>query len=886
MRTLRLWLRAFFDPSVVEGEIEDEIQLHLDLRSRDYREKGHSEEEARGLARLRFGDEAVVKQQCRRLLMVERTRGGHPLMSTLVRELRHAVRSLAKTPGPTAVIVVTLALGIGANTAIFSIVEGVLLRPLPYADPERLVSLWQNDRLRGTSQEGFSLPDYFDVRAGNEVFDSMAAFTSLSTTWTSEDDEPRRMTAARVSASLTEVLRVSPALGRSFRAEEDAAGGSPVVILGPGFFRARFGAREDALGKRILLDGVSREIVGVMPDGFEFPSPEVVLYLPLQAPSDANRGNHGLSVVARLKERVSLEEANAQLATLASSLEAAYPDDNLGRGMWGETLYQSTVGDTRNGLLLLFGAVGFVLLVACVNVAGILSSRALARGRELAIQAALGADRFTLIRQQLVESLVLSFAGGLLALAVSAAARRAFLALAPGDLPRASNVETNAAVLAFTLGLSLAAAVVFGVLPALAGSRATLGGGLREGFQGSGIGLSTTRLRRGLLVGEIALAVVLVFGAGLLLRSFVRLLQVDPGFAARNVVSVDLDLPASRYPQRFPEWPRWHEVRAFQTELLRQLSETPGVDSAAIAINTPLDAGWTSRFTIEGRPEVAPGQEDEVRVRTVSPGYFRTLGIPILRGRDLSGLDERENAPPVVLVNEAFVRRYFADEEPLGARVTQWDLTREIVGVVKNEKFQGLAEEVPPAVYPTFSQGPFPEFFLLVRSRERPEKVLGAVRGIIRAIDPELASGDATTLSERVSENVAEPRFTMTIFALFAALALGLAAVGIYGLMSQAVGQRTQELGVRMSLGARPRDVLSLVLVEGARLEALGIALGVVLAVLVARTFESFLFGVETLDPATLAAVVVVAAAAGLLAVYLPARRASRIDPIKTLRQE
>jgi putative ABC transport system permease protein len=881
VRTLRLWLRAFFDSSEVEGEIDDEIELHLDLRTRDYRKRGYPEEQARDLARRRFGDEALVKQQCRRLLMVERTIGGHSLMSTLIRELRHGLRSLAKTPGPTAVILVTLALGIGANTAIFSVVEGVLLRPLPYSDPGRLVSLWENDRLRATTQEGFSLPDYVDVRVGNEVFDSMAAFTLLNTTWTSEDDEPRRMTAARISASLTEVLGVSPAIGRSFRAEEDAVGGPPVVILGPEFFRTRFGASSEALGTRILLDGVSREIVGVMPEGFEFPSPEVALYLPLEAPSDASRGSHGISVVARMKEGVRLEEVNAQLQALASRLEAAYPDDNMGRGMWGETLYQSTVGDTRDRLLLLFGAVGFVLLVACVNVAGILSSRALSRARELAIQSALGANRFTLIRQQLVESLALSFAGGVLALAVSTAARRALLALAPEDLPRASNVETNGTVLGFTLALSIVAAVVFGILPALAGSRVNLRGSL-----GSAIGVSSGRLRRALLVGEIALAVVLVFGAGLLIRSFVRLLHVDPGFTAANVVAVGLDLPASRYPQRFPEWPRWSQVRAFQTELLRRLSEAPGVDSAAIAINTPLDAGWTSRFTIEGHPEVAPGQEDEVRVRTVSPGYFRTVGLPILRGRELSDDDERPDAPAVIVVNEAFVQRYFKDEEPLGARVTQWDLTREIVGVVKNEKFQGLAEEVPPAIYPTFSQAPFPEFFLLVRSRERLERVVAMIRGTVEPLDRELALGDVATLDERVSESVAEPRFTMTIFAFFAALALGLAAVGIYGLMSQAVGQRTRELGVRISLGARPKDVLSLVLGEGARLSALGIAIGVALAVALARTFESFLFGVEKLDPLTLASVVVVAAAAALLATYLPARRASRIDPIRTLRQE
>ena len=889
MRTLGLWLRAFLDSSVVEGEIEDEIQLHLDLRTGDYRKRGYSEEEARDLARRRFGDEALVKQQCRRLFMVERTKGGHALMSTLIRELRHGLRSLAKTKGQTAVILVTLALGIGANTAIFSVVEGVLLRPLPYSDPDRLLSLWENDRLRGTTQEGFSLPDYVDVRDGNGVFDSMAAFTSLNTTWTSEDEEPRRMTAVRISASLSDVLGVSPVIGRSFRPEEDVEGGPSVVILGPDLFRTRFGASPEALGTRILLDGVSREIVGVMPLDFDFPSSsigEVGLYLPLQMSSDANRGSHGFSVIARMKEGLGITEVNAQLQALASGLEAAYPDDNMGRGMWGETLYQSTVGDTRNGLLLLFGAVGFVLLVACVNVAGILSSRALSRARELAIQSALGANRWTLIRQQLIESLTLSFAGGVLALAVSAAARRALLALAPSDLPRASNVETNGTVLAFTLALSLAAALVFGVFPALAASRTSLRGSLRDGSLGSGIGLSTRRMRRALLVGEISLAVVLVFGAGLLIRSFVHLLHVDPGFTAANVVAVGLDLPASRYPQRFPDWPQWNEVRGFQTELLRQLSETPGVDSAAIAINTPLDAGWTSRFTVEGRPEVAPGQEEEVRVRTVSPGYFRTVGLPIRRGRELSDDDERPDAPAVIVVNEAFVERYFKDEEPLGARVTQWDLTREIVGVVKNEKFRGLAEEVPPAIYPTFSQAPFPEFFLLVRSRERPERVVAMIRETVGPLDRELALGDVATLNERVSESVAEPRFTMTIFAFFGALALGLAAVGVYGLMSQAVGQRTRELGVRMSLGARPRDVLSLVLGEGARLSALGIAIGVVLAIAVARTFESFLFGVEKLDPLTLASVVVVAAAAGLLATYLPARRASRIDPIRTLRQE
>jgi predicted permease len=550
--------------------------------------------------------------------------------------------------------------------------------------------------------------------------------------------------------------------------------------------------------------------------------------------------------------------------------------------MWAETLYQATVGETRRGLLLLLGAVGFVLLVACVNVAGILSARALARAREFAIQSALGAGRFAIVRQQVVESLLLALAGGALALAIAGAARSTLLALAPSDLPRAVNVGTNASVLAFTFGLALAAALLFGVLPAIAASRTPL----REGSAGSGIGRTTVGLRRTLLVAQIAIAVVLVFGAGLLIRSFAGLLRVDPGFSARNVVAIRLDLPASRYPQRFPEWPRWNEVRAFQTELVGRLSETPGIDSAGIALNTPLDPGWTSRFTIEGRPEVAPGEQDEVRVRTVSPEYFQTIGLPVLRGRGLTPDDERPEAAPVIVVNEAFAHRYFGDQDPLGARLTQWELTREIVGVVANERFRGLAEEVPPAIYPTFSQTPFSGFYLLARSRERPESVVSRAREIVRGIDPELALGEVATLDERVAQSVAEPRFTTTLFAFFASLALALAAVGIYGLMSHTVGRRSRELGVRMSLGARPGDVLSLVLGEGARVAALGIALGVLVSLLVARAFESFLFEVRPFDPLTLVSVAVVAAAAALLATYVPARRASRIDPIRTLREE
>lgn len=880
MRSFLLWLRALLDPGAVEREIEDEIRFHIDSRSREYRLRGHGESEARELARLRFGDVSAVEDECRRLRMVERTKGGISDMSAFVRDARHAIRLFAKTPGPTAVILATLALGIGANTAIFSLVEAVVLRPLPYPDPDRLVSLWENDRLRGTRQEGFSLPDYVDLDRANDVFDGVAAYFLTTTTWTSRQAEPRRLTAFRVSASIFHVLGVSPAFGRGFREEEDRAGSPPVAIVSDGAFRSWFGGRREILGTRVVLDGVAREIVGVMPEGFDFPPSRgaaAALYLPLEARPDTPRGNHGFEVVARLKEGVGLDEANAQIEAIAASLEAAYPDDNLGRGMWCESLHEGGVGRVRSGLFLLWAAVGLVLLVACVNVGSVLSSRGLSRRREMAIRSALGAERTTLVRQQLAESLLLSAGGAALGLVASVAARRAFLAMAPSDLPRASDVGINAAVLGFTLAVSVLAAVAFGVIPAFSSSRADLRGAMTE---------STHRVRRLLLVGEIALAVALAFAAGLLVRSFLRLVRVDPGFGSTNVVAIGLDLPASRYPQEFSDWPRWSRVRAFQSDLVAGISERSGIESAAIALNTPLDPGWTSRFAIEGRPEVAPGQQDEARVRAVSSGYFRTVGLGVTRGRALSPEDERPGAPPTVVVNEAFAERYFANDEVIGARLTQWGITREIVGVVKNERFRGLGEEVPPALYPPFAQAPFTEFFLLVRSRERPDWVVGVVRETIRDLDRELAFGDVATLAERLSRSVAAPRFTTSLLSVFASLALGLAFVGTYGVMSQTVGERTRELGVRLSLGARPRDVVVLVLGQGLRWSALGVALGLALALAAGKAVEGHLFGVRWLDPLVLASVISVVFAASLLASYLPARRASRIDPLPILKAD
>ena len=806
-------------------------------------------------------------------------------MNDWLLDVRFTLRSLRNNPMFTAIVVLTLALGIGATTAIFSVVEGVLLRAFPYRDPDRLVMLWENDRLRGTKQERFSAPDFFDVRERADVFESLALFQTPSLTLTSESDEPVRVNVSFVSASLYPVLGSEAMLGRTFYDEEDRPGGDRVAILSHRLWSSRFGRDPDVLGQRVFIEGESTEVVGVMGPEFRFPA-SADLWVPAQVSATTGmRGNHGFHVIARLAEGVSLERANSSLQTIATALETDYPDDNLGRGMWAESLYETTVGSVRTALLALLGAVVFVLLIACANVANLLFARSLAREHEIAIRTAMGAGRVALVRQSLIEGLTLSCAGGLVGLFVAYAGLDVLLALAPSDLPRLSNVGVDATVLLFALALSLTTGILFGLAPALRVSK-DVAASLKEGSRGAGG--SKHRAREILVAAEIALAVVLVVGAGLLITSFWKMLQVDPGFAPANVVSVDIQLPASRYSQERAVWPHWSAVRQFQDELVRRASETPGIDAATLAMNGPLDPGWTSRFTIEGRPEVVPGQQGEVRVRVVGPEYFRTVGVPVIRGRALELHDNRADAPPVIVVNEAFAKRYFLDEEPLGARLTQWDLTREIVGIVQDVKFRGLDTdaEPAPAIYPTFSQAPFPGFSLLLRSREPPERSFARMREMVRSMDPELALSRFTTLEDRLSAAVAGPRFTMILFGLFAIVALVLAALGIYGVMSYSVAERTPEIGVRMSLGAGRREVLGVVLAQGFRLAALGIGLGIVAAIFLSRTLETLLFGVERLDLVTFATVPLLAAFVALSACTIPAVRATRVDPISTLRHE
>jgi putative ABC transport system permease protein len=887
---LRLLLRAKLTPDEVEADIDDELRYHLEMRTREYRSRGIPEASARELASERFGDLKRVRHECRRLSMLgpfrRRSEKGDPPMSSFSRDLFHAVRSLIKTPGFTLVVLLTLALGVGANTAIFSVVEGVLLRPFPFREPDRLVRIWENDRLRGTTREGFSLPDFLDVTERSDAFAGLAVFQNASYTLTDAANEPMRVNATRSSSGLFALLGVVPSIGRDFAERDGRPGSDPVALLSHRLWVGRFGGDPSVVGRTISLEGVTTAVIGVLPPGVPFPSTETDLYLPLPIPSPENqRGFHGFGVVARLGDGVSLERANAGLQAIATALEGEFGDDNKGRGMWAQSLYDASVGAFQARLVLLLGAVALVLLVACVNVASLLFARAVARERETAVRVAMGAGRGALVRQYLTESLLLSIAGGLVGLLAARIGLSALLAMVPEDLPRRANIGINGVVLAFTLAISVATGLVFGLLPALRGAPGRLLSLLREGGRSGGDRVKQG-IRRILVTAEIGLAVALVVGAGLLVESFWRLVRVDPGFSAESVVSVDVQLPSSRYPQDRARWPAWSEVRAFQNELLRRVRSLPGVESAAIAINTPLDEGWHSRFTIEGREPVSPGDEDEVSVRVVSPGYFRTAGIAVLRGRAIEERDDGSDSPPVVVVNEAFAKRYFADSDPIGARLSQWGVSREIVGVVKDVRFQGLERPAPPAIYPTFARAPFAGFSLLVRSREPAERTYSVIRETVGSIDGELALSRVTTLGDLLTASISAPRFTVMLFVLFAAIALGLAAVGIYGVMSYSVTQRRHEMGVRMSLGARPADVVRLVLVESGRLTGLGIGIGLVLAMFLTRSLKAILFGVEGLDPTTLVVVTVLSAVVALAASCLPAVRAARLDPISTLRHE
>ena len=814
-------------------------------------------------------------------------------METLLRDMRYGIRMLTKRPGFTAVAIIALALGIGANTAVFSVVNAVLLRPLPYAEPDHLVNVWTTRPQRGINKMVASYPDFADWRDQNNVFERVAAYTEQDFTLIG-GDSPSRLGGLVVSSDLFPLLQVQAAIGRTFNADDDRNGSPLTVVLSHRLWRQHYNSDSSIIGSSITLNSKSYGVIGVMPEGFQFPvqSDPVELWTTfanaLTATGDESiaeqRGMHFLHVIARLKPGVNSQEARADLEAIAGHLGEKYPDTNTGIGASVNLAQEDLVGDVRPALLILMGAVGCVLLIACTNVASLLLARATTRHKEMAIRAALGASRVRVVRQLLTESLVLAMAGGAIGLLIALWGTDALVAVSGDELPRAAGIGLDMRVLGFTLLVSLLTGVLFGIAPAIHSSKTDLNEALKEGGRGGSEGARRNRLRSALVAAEVAIAVVLLTGAGLLIQSLWRLQKVDSGIDTKNVIAMEVGLPEVRYTTA--------QQREFYRQLQTRLSTLPGVVAASAVFPLPLtNQGMSLSFETEGRPQPR-GDRPSSSYRSVSLDFFRTLGMRIVKGRDFNERDD-DRGPDVIVINEAFADRFFPGEDPIGKRIKpgisetgKSPAWREIIGIVSNIKYRGPRKESGPEYYVPESQVPLDSMTLTVRTTGDPRGIVGAVRDEVRALDKDLPIYNIRTLDEYLSVAVAQPRLFAVLLAIFAGLALALTAIGLYGVMSYSVAQRTHEIGIRMALGARPANVLQLVVRQGMTVAALGVGIGLVAALFATRVMTSLLFGIGARDPLTFAAIAVIIAGVALGACFVPARRATKVDPMVALRYE
>lgn len=861
-----------------ELELEEEIRSHLEMQIEENVRRGMSAEEARYDALRRFGGVEQVKE-------IYRERRSLPLAESTLQDVRYGFRSLLKKPAFTLITVLTLALGIGANSAIFSVVNAVLLKPLPFAEPERLIYGEGLDLSDGSRGGAVSPPDFLDFREQNQVFERLAAVQPLALTLTNDGAESERVASARVSAGFFETLGVSPLNGgRTFLSEEEQEGRNAVVIIGYGLWQRRYGADPRIVGKKITINGQSAAIIGVMPAGFEFPKDAQLWWpIPFRAPQTSVRRYHFLQVVGRLKPGITVEQAQTAINSIARGLEKQYPESNKNASMGLTPLTEWTVGEMRPTLLVLLVAVGFVLLIACANVANLSLARGAHRSREIAIRAALGASRARIVKQLLTESVVLSLLGGIIGLLLAMRGVSLLVALSPDNLPRVKEVTTDWRVLIFTLVVSLLTGILFGLAPALSTSKANLTETLKEGGRGS-VGTVKQRLRSLLVISEVALSLVLLIGAGLLIKSFLRLSQVDPGFKPTNVLTMQLFLTRTNYPK--------DEQRVvFYNQLVERIKSLPGVQAAGTVSELPLSGQENDTFfTIEGKPAAAFGSEsNDANVRFVSPDYFNALSIPLKRGRSFDNHDGL-NTQRVAVVNERFVERYFPGEEAIGKHLVidfGEPLNAEIVGVVGSIRHSSLAQQnASPEMYLTSTQSPPFGVNLVVRAAGDPAQLTSAIRSAVQSLDKDIPIYNVKTMEQRVSESASQPRFRTLLLGLFAALALALASIGIYGVISYSVTQRTHEIGLRVALGAQARDVLKLIITQGMKMALVGVALGLAGAFAVTRVMSSFLFGVSANDPSTFVGVSLLLTTVAFLACYIPARRATRVDPMVALRYE
>jgi putative ABC transport system permease protein len=821
-------------------------------------------------------------------------------------DIRLAVRLIGKNPGFACAAILTLALGIGANTAIFSVVNGVLLRPAPFAELERLVMIWETDGNSGTTREPGSVPDFLDYKARARTLDALAGANASEVNLSASGVDPVQVAGLSVTFDLLPMLGVKPIVGRGFTPEEDTAKGPAVALISESLWRTMFSGNPSVTSQTIRVDDRPYEIVGVVPDTSDFGVLQILaaaaygrgfaargertrvdVWRPFQAdPQALPRSTHPMFMMGRIAPGASAAAAQGELSGIAADLEHAYPE-NKARSINVEALQDVVFGKVRPMLYVILGAVGLVLLVACVNVANLLLASSAARAQEVAIRRALGATRGQLLRQFLVESMLITLIAAAAGLAFAYAGLRVLVAVGPADVPRLMLVSIDTRILAVTLGLSILVGLTFGLIPTLQARTLDLQRTLKDdGGSRGAAGPGSTRLRGMLVVAELALAVMLLAGAGLLIRSFWNLERVDAGFHAEGVLKAEYKLPGTRYPVNFRVWPNFQEQHAFTAAILERASALPGVISAAVAGNHPLDPGYTNSFFVVGRRDEARTWP-EISVRRVTPGYFTTVGLTLVRGRLFSDQDAT-SAPPVCLVNEASAARFFGDRDPIGAQISLYGAARTIVGIVANERFQGLSEGAPTAMYLPLAQAPSADGagVLIARTDGDPDALASAVRGVIRERDPSLAVFGVEPLETTVSRSVSERRFAMLLLALFAVMALALGAIGVHGVLSYEVARRRREIGIRMALGARPDGILKLVVGRSAMLTALAIVLGSVGAFALTRFLRAMLFGVGVWDPATLAAVVVVMVIVALTATAMPAWKAARTDPAMALRGE
>jgi putative ABC transport system permease protein len=807
-------------------------------------------------------------------------------METLLKDVRFGVRMLIKNPGFTLVAIATLALGIGAITAIFSVVYAVLLRPLPFKDPDNLMVI-RETKIPQFPEFSVAPGNFLDWQKQNTVFEQMAAINTSSFNLIGTG-EPERLQGQRVTDGFFAMLGAQPQTGRVFTPEEDQPGHSNVVILSHGLWQRRFGGDPNILNQTITLNGQSYTVVGVMPTTFRYGGRNTELWTPMAfAAQDAQQhGGHYIQVIGRLKPGSSIEQTQEEMSTIAGRLAEQYPNTNAGWGVKVIPLLESAVRSIKPALLVLFGAVAFVLLIACANVANLLLARAASRQKEVAIRTALGARRGRIIRQLLTESLLLSIAGGVVGLLLALWGISLLLSLAPEDLPRVRDVSLDGRVLGFTAGIALLTGLIFGLVPALQASKPNLNSTLKDAGRGSTEGGRHHIIRSGLVIFEVATALVVLVGAGLMIKSFLHLQKVDPGFNPDNALVVNLSLPQRKYPED-------DQRSAFYSQLIQKVSTLPGVQSTGASCVLPLADDFVLGFDIQGRPPYAPGDEPSTNYYAVSTDYFKAMGIPLLRGRLFTEHDSK-SAPRVAIINEKMAKEFFPDEDPIGKRIHVTNgpvLYREIVGIVGDVKHYGLDEKTSSQTYEPYLQEPFSFMSLVVRTAGDPTSLSAAIRSEVQSLDSEQPVSSIKTLDQILSTTIAQQRFAMLLFGVFGAVAMILAVVGIYGVMSYSVTERTHEIGIRMALGAGQRDVLKLIVGHGTILTLIGIAFGLGAAFVLTRfvitsLMSSLLFDVSVTDLTIFAIFSASLTAVALAACIVPARRALKVDPMVALRYE